>query len=397
MRRQLAFLVLAVFLLTGCWSRVEVNDLAIVSLVALDRTEDGEIKLWLHVVVPSRATQSAAGSAGTGAGMGRPFLTLAATGRTVLEAANQVQTHLPRRIFWAHARVVLIGENLAREGTRPVVDFLTRHRELRLTNYVLVVRGSLEDLLASVNDLDLLPSESIREIERLQLSVAATLRDWGQAMGSTGEDPLLGLVDQVPPPAGAPRGQNPMVRISGSALFRDDRLVGFSDFATTRGFLWLRSNLPRGVLTVTLEGLEGDVSVEWLATRIERQVRLENGRVFIYVEVTAEGDVSESQAPLDLSDPTQLRRIETALNKRIRQRMEAAIAKMRELEIDPVGFGELIHQQQPAAWKRLEKDWPGSGLRQVRVVLHVNARVRRTGLSSKPIGVKEKELIKGGR
>lgn len=396
MRRRLFILLVPVLLLAGCWSRVEVNDLAIVSLIALDRSPEGEIKLWLHVVVPAHATRSAAGggsSAGTGTGL--PFITLAGTGSTVLEAAHRVQTQLPRRIFWAHARVVLIGETLAREGSRAVVDFLTRHRELRLTNYVLVVRGDLARLLSTQVNMELLPAESFREIERLQIAPVATLRDWGQALGSRGEDPLLGVAEVVPPPEGAPYGQRPSVRVQGGALFKDDKLVAFVPYPVARGLLWLRSNLPRGVVTVAVPGTPGNVSVEWLATRIQRTVRRENGKVTVSVELTAEGDVSESQAMLDLSDPSQLRRIEKALNQEIRRRMEAALATMKELGVDAVGFGELIHQQQPQAWQRLEKDWPGTAFKKLRVVLHVDARVRRTGLSSKPVGVGEQSLIKG--
>ncbi|HWI53988.1 MAG TPA: Ger(x)C family spore germination protein, partial [Symbiobacteriaceae bacterium] len=131
MRRLLLPLLGALLLLTGCWSRVEVNDLAIVSLVGIDRTPEGEIELWINVVVPARAGGAPGAGAPTGQ-PGNPFIMLNARGKTILHAATRLQRQLPRRLFWAHARVILLGERLARDGSLPAVDFLTRHRELRL-------------------------------------------------------------------------------------------------------------------------------------------------------------------------------------------------------------------------------------------------------------------------
>ncbi|HLO01927.1 MAG TPA: hypothetical protein VK191_02340, partial [Symbiobacteriaceae bacterium] len=139
--------------LPGCWSRIEVNDLAVVSMMAIDKAEDGTLQIWLQVVAPSHAG-GAAGVPGGSRGQGAPFITLTGKGRTVLDAARHIQTRLSRRIFWAHARVILIGERLAREGVRPAMDFLLRHRELRLDNYILMVKGSVANLMGTQLDLE---------------------------------------------------------------------------------------------------------------------------------------------------------------------------------------------------------------------------------------------------
>src|SRR4051812_18944723 len=106
-KRSIAWglLVTIPFLLTGCWSRVEVNDLAIVSMMAIDQAEDGNLRLWLHVVVPAKAGGPPGASPGGGGGL--PFITLSATGRSILEASKQIQIQTSRRLFWAHMRVIL--------------------------------------------------------------------------------------------------------------------------------------------------------------------------------------------------------------------------------------------------------------------------------------------------
>jgi spore germination protein KC len=378
----------------GCWSRVEINDLAIVSLIGIDRTPAGEIELWINVVVPARAGGSP--GAGMPAGQqGTPFISLNARGKTILHAATRLQRELPRRLFWAHARVILLGERLAREGSLPAVDFLTRHRELRLTNYVLVVRGSVEDVMGVPVDLERLPSEYLREIERSQIVPVSTMRDLVQAMASAGADPMLAVANRAGPPEGAPPGQRPGVRVSGAALFRKDKLVEYVGEEVAQGLLWLRGEMRVGVVTVTVPGVPGNISVELLFSHVQRTVRLENGRPVIYVQVRTEGDVAEEQAPLDLGDTAQLRIVERQLRMEIRERMERALETMQALNADGAGLGEEIHRHLPAVWKRMEKRWQSEGFRKVKVVISVEAHIRRTGLSSQPQGIPENDLMKG--
>ncbi|HYF77141.1 MAG TPA: Ger(x)C family spore germination protein [Symbiobacteriaceae bacterium] len=395
MKRLLsALLCLLLLSATGCWSRVEVSDLAIVALVGIDRTPEGEIELWINVVVPARA--GGAPGAGMPAGQpGNPFITLNARGKTILHAATRLQRELPRRLFWAHARVILLGERLARSGSQPAVDFLTRHRELRLTNYVLVVRGNVEEIMSAPVDLERLPSEYVREIERSRIVPVSTMRDLVESMASTGADPLLAVTDRSEPPDGAPPGQRPGVRVSGAALFRKDKLVDYVGEEITQGILWLRGEARVGLVTVTVPGVPGNISVEWLYASVNRTARLENGRPVIYVQVRTEGDVAEEQAPLDVGDTEQLRLVERQLRQEIKDRMQRALKTMQSLNVDTAGLGEEIHRHLPAVWQRMEKRWHDDGFRNVKVIVSVEAHIRRTGLSSQPQGIPENELMKG--
>lgn len=398
-RRTIALalaLLLPLLPLAGCWSRVEVNDLAIVSMMAVDQTEEGEIQLWLEVVIPARVGW-AAGQDGGGGGAQSPFIALTARGRTVLEASRRIQLELPRRIFWAHMRIILIGERLARAGIRQVMDFLTRHRELRLTNYILVVRGSVPELLGAMADLEQVPAESIREIQHSRIGTAVMLGEVTRQLVARGADPVMGTITLRPPPAAASRDQHPGRLLTGTALFRDDRLIGFLDERLSRGLLWLQGEVQQGVVSVPVKGSQGFVSLEWIHSRVVRTARLERGRVVIYIRARTEGDVSEASAPLDLADPGTLAQISAGMSREIQDRMEAALQQLRELNVDAAGFGELIHRQLPGVWKRMEKDWKRDGFRNTKVVIQVDARVRRTGFSGQPRGYREEELIREGQ
>ncbi|WP_314003273.1 hypothetical protein [uncultured Paenibacillus sp.] len=60
-------LVLLMFLLTGCWDRTEINDLALITAAGIDKKDEKTIELSVLVFAPKGA---AGGQSGLGGGGG---------------------------------------------------------------------------------------------------------------------------------------------------------------------------------------------------------------------------------------------------------------------------------------------------------------------------------------
>lgn len=388
----MAAALLAVALLVGgCWGRTEVNDLGIVTMVAVDRADDGKLQLWVHVMAPARGGTGSGGQGADGGGQSAVgFITLSATAESVMEAARRIQVEVPRQLFWAHARVLIIGERLAREGIRPAIEFATRHRELRLTNYVLVARNP-EEVMSVQPNLERLAAESLREISRSRIGMMINVGDVAGTLASPGRDPSMGVVEVSPPPKGAPPHQSGSLRMAGTALFRGDKLVAYLDDADTRGLVWLRNQVRQGTATVHLEGRPGQVTVEWIKGQVERTARLDRGRLLIEVNAVTEGEIVEVTAPADVTDPVTLRQINDAFARVLQERIAAVQAKLQELNVDPAGFGNVVRRELPDLWRTLEPRWDEE-YPNVRVVVNVQANVRRTGLSGKPRGLSDSAI-----
>ena len=58
-------------LVSGCWDRVEINDLAIVTAAAIEKKEDNQIELSIQVFIP-KSLSSGGGQGGPGGGGGVP-------------------------------------------------------------------------------------------------------------------------------------------------------------------------------------------------------------------------------------------------------------------------------------------------------------------------------------
>lgn len=382
-------LVLTVSLLsTGCWDRVETNDLAIVGMAGMDRLENGQLLLSVDVVVPSRFGGPGGGTGGGGGGGGgqaqsRPVVTLSASGVDVAEAVSRLQMQVPRRLFWGQMRELVLGEAFARSGVRADMDFWLRHRQPRLTTYVVVVPGQARAFLDEAwPALRNSPVEAIREVIRLHYGVEIMLRDFLEALGSDSQDPTAPRFELVTVEERAQARRE--VQMTGTALFRDDKLVGWLDMQQTRGLAWLRGEAQRGTVTDVIEG-RGTISFVLVRSQARLTARLEGDDVTATLNLLTEDDVEDNGAGLDLSKPEEIARLELRLAKRLEDRIRSSFQTItREYGADPMGLGEALRRADPRAWDQVRGQWHKL-LPEARLEVVVAAHIRRTGKASSPV------------
>ncbi|HWI65287.1 MAG TPA: Ger(x)C family spore germination protein [Symbiobacteriaceae bacterium] len=387
-RRPLVWLMLLLLVLSGCWSRVELNDLGIVSEVGLDRTGDGQIRVAAGIVVPGRV-----GTPGS-VGGSRPFAeapvaVMTETGADVMEALTRLQYRVPRRLYWGHLQVVILGEDVARAGMGPLLDFWTRHRRPRLSGYVVAVRGEALQFLQAKPLLRRLPGDALKEILRSPVGVEITLIDVVRALSSGMQDPLLPSfgVGRAYVREGAPTSENVL---TGAALFREDRLIGWLDQRQLRDLQWLRGEVRTGTITIDL-GQEGRISLEAYRVKSELEPRLQGNQLVATLRAEVEADLGESTTRIDLSRTEAVQRMERMAGKAIETRLQETFARLaREEQVDPMGLMLRLRRSDPASWARIRGRW-----RDVlgRATLRVESQIyiRRTGRHGPPLHLPREE------
>lgn len=433
-RRAVRIVPLYILLLLsgGCYDRLELNELAIADMMAIDRMEDGRLKVSLQFLIPSDLTNP--GGVGAGAGLRDPFYVMEATGETIPEAFSLLQAKLPRRLFTSHTRVIVLGEELARAGIGPVFDSLTRMRELRISAYVVVTEGEGAALLRAAPRLGRLPVAALANTLNQRIVPLRDIRQVAIALASEGVDPFIpavGLTSRIETQLemGTPAQE---FALTGVGIFRGDRLVGFAPLDTARGLAWLVDQAPFAAATIEWppEGepswqlkasslspeeafIQGEappgtgpgspgaglkapnqITPLILRARVHSWAEIRDGRLEIFVEGHAIDDIVTNQAGLDLTDPAVVPKLEDALAAHVVQRMRRMLdLAQKELNADVFGYGALIRRTYPQLWKELRKDWHAY-FAELPVNITVDIEVRRTGLSTNPAIYRPPQLRK---
>lgn len=102
-------------LLSGCWERKELNEVAFVLGIGIDKAEIG-YTVSMQVVIPSAISSQASGGGG---GNGVPVVVYKFTVPTFYDAQRKLNLDSSRTSYLGHIRVLVIGRNLpAQEWAR---------------------------------------------------------------------------------------------------------------------------------------------------------------------------------------------------------------------------------------------------------------------------------------
>ncbi|GIM47134.1 putative spore germination protein YfkR [Collibacillus ludicampi] len=393
-RWRLIGLILISLSLTGCWDRIETSDLALVMATAIDEGADGRVEVSTQLALPAKMG-GLTGQGGAASGVGKDaFTVVSAQGRDIVDANQKMQKKLSRRLFQSHRRVIIFGERLARKGVKEVLDGLTRDPENRLRTFVLVAKGiEGKELLKVSYPFEFVPSEAIREMERSNVGLNVTLRDF-LIMNETGSDSYMGVIeDQEKEKTNHSTGDKKYFRVNGSALFHDQKLVDFLSDEETRGLKAITGRYKHGFITLSFPGGTENVTISVLSMKTKLEPVIRGDRLVMRVRVKSEGDIHENDTRYDMADPKVIKIVEQMVEKEIEQRFMRTVRHVQNKHLDVLGFGEAIHRKDPERWKSLKKDW-NQRFSQMEVKIDVSSKIWRTGQSGPPVHYKKQEVNK---
>lgn len=397
-KKAAKLLLVAALLLpaTGCWSRRELNDLAIAAAIGIDK-RNGEFEVSAQVTVPGEVA-----SKKTGGDSSMPVVTFYAKGKTVFEAVRKLTTITPRKIYFSHIRMLVFGEDLAREGIAETLDVLSRDHELRTDFYIAVVKGaSAKELLAIFTPMEKIPAN------RLFSSLEISDKTWGQTAAvhldefidtlvSKGKSPALTGIRIIGDPVLGSSKENieridvPVsLKYVGIGVFNKDKLVGWLNVDESRGYNYITDEIQNTTEVVPCpQG--GRISTEVIRSKTELKGKVVNGSPQAYVHVRVEQNVADVGCNLDLTKPKTIVQLEAMTRGVIEDKINKVVhAAQRDYKVDIFGFGEAIRRDNPRMWKKWEKDW-NRHFEDMTVNVKVEVKIRGIGTVSNSI-LKEME------
>lgn len=356
MRKPILLLIalLLLFLQTGCWSRVELNDVAIVTASAIDLAQDGKYKLSVQIL----KMKMTKGISENGSASENVTLILSAKGDTIMEALNVIQKKIPRLIIFSHNRVIIVGEKLARAGLAPAIDFFSRHREARGNSFLLTTRGEAAELLKVPANFEIFTAEEMREEEKARMLDSASIRDFIYRLFEKGIEPTSSQMQVVSlsDPNGKPAKEEEQgLGLVGVGIYRKDKLMGWMNRSEAECLLWLRNRMKTNVLTVAIPGKEqtGKVSVQLISAKTKYKSKISGDKVQFDVTVKMTGELFENSTKLSIKEMNNLSIIQHALEKEIENRVTTVVKKLQtQYKSDVIGFGNILHRQHKTDWNK---------------------------------------------
>jgi spore germination protein KC len=393
--KVLLIMLTVLLFLSGCWSKKELTDLAIVAALGVDKTEDGKYAMTLQIINPGNV---AGGMRGGGGGTQSPPVTIySSTGNNLVEASRRASSKISRRLYYAHANLVVIGENLAREeGVATMIDAIDRDHEFRITTTMVIANHSTaEDLLRALTPVDKIPANKV--LKTLEFSQ----KKWGENVKTSIQDVMKGLQSSdgatvvsgfrlVGDPKHASQLENiqesepeATLESNGIAIIKKGKLVDWSYGKTARGVVWIRDEIQGTDINIDWKGKKEAIAYQTDRQKTTVSGEVKNGKPHISILTRVEGNIGEMEVPVDITDGKMISQMEQKVEKEIKEEINKAIEQAKRNKADVFGFDEVIRRSRPDEWNKLEAMWGDVYFPELKVDITVEAYIRRAGLRNK--------------
>ncbi|AFL99161.1 germination protein, Ger(X)C family [Desulfitobacterium dehalogenans ATCC 51507] len=368
--------IILVLSMTGCWNQRELNTLAIVMGLSIDKTQvSNQLLVTAQVANPKELQSSPARS------NAQAFWNIQNTGNTLFSILRDF-THISnRKLYFPHIQVLILGRDYAKEGIQEELDFFIRDHETRLNIWLVVSEGNARDVLDIEPVIDRIPAINISKLldEQDPNSQTSTnqLNDFLTALIDRTTAPTAPLVEIVG------KGDKKSLQVKGTAIFKDDKLVGELNKYETRGLLWVKDEVKSGIIDVECPEGDGKVSIELIDSKTKVSAEIRDNRVVMRVYIREKGALAAQYCAESFRTKEKVEALERNTAAAIQDEVLAAFRKAQELNADIFGFGEVVRKEHLKEWKDMKERWD-EVFSEIIVEVTVDASIERSGRAHYP-------------
>lgn len=350
--RRLSAVLLSLFLLlsiSGCWNYAEVDDMAIVAGVAIDKNEaDGKLLLTAELVDTNGGLDK------TQAG----FKMVSLSGDTMFEIVRNIISMTGRKLFWSHAKAIIFSEEVARDGLIKVVDWYSRDTETRSDVYIFVSGEKTAREVLNLNSttgtiISFELAQMMRDEQHTSSAPTVEIWDFIDKLETTGINAIAPIIKTHE------RNGQKNERVVGTAIFAKDKMVGRLNGDETKSTLFVKNHIKGGVLDVADKNGIPAYSLEIISNQTKIKPKMVDGKLQIQIQTVTKTGLDEVMTPEGFLKDESIGDIEKRAGEHLQENMLAVIHKMQqEYDADIFGFGEKVHEGQPKLWAKIKDQWP---------------------------------------
>jgi spore germination protein KC len=385
---RLAVLCACCLLLGGCWSRVELNEIGIVSATGVD-WKDNKWTLTYQVVMPPTPLGQR-GSAGKAAAVH----VLSTSAESFRAAARKASQESARRLYFAHNQMLVIGQEAARHGLEQLFDVYIRNPESRKSVSVFLTKGSARRTLEQLAPLAEMTGNAMRQLiaqgekespDFPEMSMHDIMVELLGASQATGIPSLVASGVDESSSDSSRKLAHPAakLRLNQMGLIDRNKLIGWISREEGFGVMWLSNKIKHTTLAFSCPanepaGKQSAVQISGAATKLTPE--WSEGKWTMHVKAEGQGRLVEYGCLGDLQTPEALKDVNQLVEQEIIRLIEKGWQSLRANKADVVGFGNMIHKKHPKQWAKQKRDWPEQFARMnIKVSAHI--KLQSTGMS----------------
>lgn len=345
------FTLFILLLSSGCYNYKEINEMAIVSSIGIDKDDKNDKYIVSAQIMNSKESEDSEDS---------QIIVYTKEGDTIHEALRNVTLESPRKLYGNHLSKIVLSEEVAKEGIDNVLDTFNRLSEVRNEFIITVVKDNkASDVLKVLTSTETIPAEYVKlslkiADETSGLTYTTKLDEFISLYLKKGIDPVVPVlkidkkskkgttIDNI-------TTTDPMSKIviENLAVTNKGKLETYLKNEEVIGYNFLRNQIQKMIIPVKCDDENNYASILILKNKTKSNTAKKDNKYIINFDINSEAIITEYNCESNLKNEKVIEKLEKDTEKKINRYIKKSLDKQKETKGKFLGLERLIYLDYP--------------------------------------------------
>ncbi len=342
------FIILLIFLVSGCYNYKELNQISIVSSIAIDKADD-EYKVSAQIMNAKEDEESE----------NSQVIVYTENGKTINEALRKMILKAPNNLYGGHLSKLVLSEEVAKEGIINVLDLFQRLTEVRNEFTITVAKGiDASDVIKVMTSPESIPAEYVtNSLKSADVSSALTystkLDEFVSLYLKDYIDPVIAIIEVKDYEKKGTTMDNtsttdPISKLvlGNIAITKDGKLEKYLTENETIGYNFVKNQVQEMIIPVKCDN-NSYSSISILENKTKTNVDRVNNKYKVNINITSSAVISEYNCVNNITNEKNIKKLEKETEKKIKYYVNKSINAQKESKGRFLGLERTIYLDYP--------------------------------------------------
>lgn len=352
--KKFVLIIITLFILlisSGCYNYKEINDMAIVSSIGIDKDNKNDKYIVSAQIMNSKESEDSEDS---------QITVYTKEGDTVHEALRNITLKSPRKLYGNHLSKIVLSEEVAKEGIDNILDIFNRITEVRNEFIITIVKeDKASDVLKVLTTTESIPAEYVKLSLKIAdktsgLTYATKLDEFISLYLKKGIDPVVPVlkIDKKEKKGTTINNittTNPISKIviEDLAVTNKGKLETYLKNEEVIGYNFLRNQIQKMIIPVKCDDENNYASILILKNKTKSNAAKKDNKYIINFNINSEAIITEYNCKKDLTDEKVIKGLEKDTEKKIKRYIKKSLNKQKETKGKFLGLERIIYLDYP--------------------------------------------------
>ena len=352
--KKFVLIIITLFILlisSGCYNYKEINDMAIVSSIGIDKDNKNDKYIVSAQIMNSKESEDSEDS---------QITVYTKEGDTVHEALRNITLKSPRKLYGNHLSKIVLSEEVAKEGIDNILDTFNRVTEVRNEFVITIVKeDKASDVLKVLTTTESIPAEYVKLSLKIAdktsgLTYATKLDEFISLYLKKGIDPVVPVLkiekkEKKGTTINNITTTNPISKIviEDLAVTNKGKLETYLKNEEVIGYNFLRNQIQKMIIPVKCDDENNYASISILKNKTKSNTEKKDNKYIINFNINSEAIITEYNCRKDLTDEKVIKELEKDTEKKIKRYIKNSLNKQKETKGKFLGLERILYLDYP--------------------------------------------------